>query len=142
MALNNQLEGYSHPMYSELHEHRICRIAGPVSLTDFAHFRTRNTVIVRAVHLYCRSAPSSASAATTPITSGSLFITRAGTTIRTTVTLAGVVATYSLCVTLVSSNTLTSMGDYAAVRIKGMDGGEWDVLWEYDVIYPATKIGS
>lgn len=142
MANNNELEGYTHPLYSVGHEHRICKIQGPNSLIDFAHFRSRNTTIVRAMHIYCASAPSTPSTATNLVTSGSLFITRASSTIRTGVTLSGVVAGWSLCVTLSSSNTTSSMGEWMAVRLKGMDKGQWDIIWEYDIIYPAAKIGS
>lgn len=135
MALNNQLDGYSHPTYTALHESRMSNVQGPVSTTDFAHFRSRNTVIVRAVHVYMRSAAS------TTLSLGSLHVTRNGTTIKGA-TWAASAAGASILMTLASSNTLVTITDYAAIRLVGFDVGQYDVLWEYDVVYPATKIGS
>ncbi len=134
MALNNQLEGYSHPIYVNLHECRINKAQGPTSATDFAHFRSRNKVIMRAVHVYMISAASG--------TAGSLHFTRSGVTLFTK-TISAASVGYSMCITLTSSNTLNTISEIAALRITGAaDKGKWDVLWEYDVVYPATKIGS
>lgn len=141
MAYNNELEGYSHPVYTKLHEARLCKVQGPVSLLDFAHFRSRNTVIVRAVHLNIRSMCSAASAATNLATAGTVFVTRSAVTIAT-LAVAGGVTGYSGCITLTTNNTLATITEVMAIRLKGFDKGQWDVIYEYDVVYPATKIGS
>jgi hypothetical protein len=51
-------------------------------------------------------------------------------------------AGFSACITLTGSNTLSTITEVMALRLKGLDKGQWDVLWEYDVVYPATKIGT
>ena len=144
MAYNNELEGYSHPVYTRLNESRMCGLQGPVSLTDFAHFRSRNTVIVRAVHIKQVSVCSAPSTATNFPSAGTIFVTRSAVTTKTlavgSLNAGGTGASY--CITLVSANTLHTITEVMALRLKTLDKGEWDVLWEYDVIYPATKIGS
>ena len=135
MALNNEIEPYDHPMYKVRKVCRFDNVNAPVSTTDFAHFRSRNQVIVRAVHVYLRSVVSSTASV------GSLVATRNGTTIQSFSIHASAISA-SLLLTLTTSNTLNSMTDYAAIRFVGFDNGKWDVMWEYDVCYPATKIGS
>ena len=135
MAYNNELEGYTHPIYSELHECRMNKVQGPASVTDFAHFRSRNIVILRAVHAVLRSAASAAA--------GSLHFTRSGVTLFSKTILSATSAGSLFTITLTSSNTLHTITEVGALRVSGAaDKGKWDVLWEYDVIYPATKIGS
>ena len=135
MAYNNQLEGYTHPIYSELHECRMNKVQGPASATDFAHFRSRNIVILRAVHAVIRSAASAAG--------GSLHFTRSGVTLFSKTIVSATSAGSLFTITLTSSNTLHTITEVGALRVTGAaDKGKWDVLWEYDVVYPATKIGS
>lgn len=135
MAYNNELESYTHPQYTELHEARMCAVQGPASVTDFAHFRSRNIVILRAVHAVLKSAASAAA--------GSLHVTRSGITIATKTIVSATSAGSLFTITLTSSNTLHTITEVGALRVSGAaDKGKWDVLWEYDVVYPATKIGS
>jgi hypothetical protein len=145
MGLNNELCGYSHPNYTVTREHRTGRIQGPLSTIDFAHFRSRNTTIVRSMTLRMISAASAS------LSVGSVCVTRRfgnstlsshtvsnGTAWAASAAMTGTTVT----VTLSSSNTLTSISDYMAIRLIGLDVGEYDVLWEYDVVYPGTKIGA
>lgn len=138
MANNNQLEGYSHPIYTTTHECRFTKVQGPTSTLAFAHFRSRNKVIVRAVHAIVVSICSAGG--------GSLGVQRDTTslTFRTLVSANSLGATgNSVCMTLTSSNTLNTITEVMSLVVTGAaDRGKWDVIWEYDVVYPATKIGS
>jgi hypothetical protein len=137
MGLNNELEGYSHPMYTELHEALISKVAVAATATSYGHFRSRNKVIVRAVSFALRSNCSS--------TAGTLNILNNTTTIATIVVCHASTGggAYVLTKTLVSSNTLATITDTMTFTATGgINIGKWDVLWEYDVVYPATKIGS
>ncbi len=138
MALNNQLEGYSHPQYTILHECLFNKVAVAATSTNYAHFRSRNKVIVRAVHFALRSNASA--------TSGTLKIFRSAVSIGKAITPSHVStggAEYVTTATLVSSNTLNTITEYMSFQAQGgLNLGKWDVLYEYDVVYPATKIGS
>jgi hypothetical protein len=145
MGLNNELEGYSHPKYTVTREHRTGKIQGPLSTIDFAHFRSRNKTIVRSVNIRMISAASAT------LSLGSCCVTRrlgASTTSSHTISngtawaASAAMTGTTMTITLSSSNTLTSVKDYMALRLIGFDVGEYAVMWEYDVVYPATKIGS
>jgi hypothetical protein len=87
------------------------------------------------------SAPSTA---TNFPSAGTLFVTRSGVTVATlavgSLNAGGTGASY--CFTLTTNNTLATITEVMALRLKGLDKGQWDVIYEYDVCYPATKIGS
>lgn len=112
----------------------------PVSLTDFAHFQCRNRCIVHAVNFRLKSAAS--------VAGGSLVAVRC----RNTPSNSSVqtIASYSLIsatsagslgtITLASLNTLESLSDYIAVRLKSNDKGKWDIVYEYQLLPSATKI--
>ena len=135
MALNNELEGYSHPIYTELQEARYCAVQAGASTAPFAYFRSRNKVIIRAVHAIVASACSAAA--------GTLCFYRSGVSIAPKTIASGNSVGYSLCITLTTLNTLNTITEVAYLRVDGAsDKGKWDVIWEYDVVYPATKIGT
>ena len=130
-----EIGAYDHPYFQILFERAFTKVQGPASATDFAHFMSRNKVLLRAVHVWMRSAASS--------TAGTLHFTRSAVTIASkTVTSASV--GYSICITLTTNNTLSTITEVGALRMTGAaDQGKWDVLWEYQVLYPsADMIGS
>jgi hypothetical protein len=134
---SGQIGSYDHPFFTMLHERYENAVQGPASATDFAHFRSRNKILLRAVHVWLRSNASA--------TSGSLHFTRSAVTIASkTVAEASVTGAYSLCITLTTNNTLHTITEFGAIRMTGAaDKGKWDVLWEYQVLYPsASLIGS
>lgn len=137
MALNNEIEGYSHPMYTKLHECLFSNVVVDATSTNYAHFRSRNKVIVRAVSFALRSVCAAST--------GTLAILRSGVTIAHATcshvhTDSGGFAT---TITLTSLNTLATITEVMTFMASGgLNQGDWDVLWEYDVVYPATKIGS
>jgi hypothetical protein len=138
MGLNNELEGYSHPQYTMLHECLYNKVAVAATATTYGHFRSRNKVIVRAIHFALRSNCSS--------TSGTLKAMRSTASIGFAITPSHVStggAEYVTTITLTSSNTLNTITEYMGFQAQGgLNLGKWDVLYEYDVVYPATKIGA
>jgi len=132
---NGDVGSYSHSDYTGLRECWMNKVsAAQASATDFAHFATRNTVLVRAVHIWLRSACSG--------TAGSMHVSRSAVTIasKTMASLADA-GTY-FCFTLTSSNTLHTITEVMALRASGNEKGKFDVLYEYQVLYPSTFIGS
>ena len=131
----NAVGKYSDANFTILREQLLNHVQGPASATDFAHFASRNIVIVRAVHVWVRSACSA--------TAGSLHFCRSSVTITSkTVASMGDAGTY-YCITLTTNNTLHTITEVASLRVSGAcDKGEFDVLYEYQVIYPSTHIGT
>jgi hypothetical protein len=133
---NGDIGTYSHPYFTEMKEMWLNKVQGPASVTDFAHFCSRNKVLVRAVHLWLRSDASG--------TAGSLHVCRSGVTIASKA-LAGyeVSAEYYACMTLTTLNTLHTITEIVSLQVSGTaDRGKVDVLYEYQILYPATLIGS
>lgn len=130
---------YDHPNFTVIREDRQNAVQSPsASLTDFAHFRSRNKCIVKAVTVHCKSLPSA-------ITSWSLQVMRTGATGTSTHTIGAktitsfsVVGNLSATITLVSSNTLTSAGAYFSLELDSTEKGKFDVIWEYQLI-PETS---
>lgn len=125
---------YDDPNFTVLREQRFCAVQGPASATDFAHFRSRNKVLIRSVHVVMRSAASG--------TAGSLHFTRSAVTIASKTVSAASVG-YSMVITLTTNNTLATITEVAAIRMTGAaDKGKWDVLYEYQILPPMTMIGG
>lgn len=133
MANYTDVESYSHSDYTGLQQTWMNRVQGPASVTNFAHFGTRNKVLVRAVHVFVRSAASAAG--------GSLHVMRSTVTIKSlTVASATTAGTYH-CFTLSSLNTLHTIGEQMALRVSGAcDKGEFDVCYEYQILYPQDSL--
>lgn len=132
---NGDVGSYSHEDYTGLKEAWINKAQGAASLTDIAHFASRNKVLVRAVHIWVRSACSAAT--------GSAYVTRSAVTIGSvTLASATTVGTYH-CITLTTLNTLATITEQMAIRMgAGVDKGEFDVCYEYQILYPSTFIGA
>lgn len=132
MAKN--IKDYDNPQFSVLREARYAAVQGPASTTDFAYFRSRNMVLIKAVHVNMRSAASG--------TAGSLHFTRSAVTIASK-TVSSASVNYSAVITLTTNNTLHTISEVGALRMTGAaDKGKWDVIYEYQVLSPATIIGS
>ena len=130
---------YDDANFKVIREARLDKCQAGVSLVDFAHFYCRNKVLVRAVHARLHSAAS--------VAAGSLVVVRSRTgsaaTIQTKSLLSATSAGSISSITLSSLNTLGSINDYIALRLKGNDKGKWDVVYEYQVLPPSmTAIGS
>ena len=131
---NGDVGTYSQDYFTELKECWLNKVQGPASATDFAHFAARNKVLIRAVHIWCRSAASG--------TAGSLHFVRSTVTIASK-TISSMSLGVAMSLTLTATNTLHTITEIASLRVTGAaDKGKWDVLYEYQVLYPATLIGS
>lgn len=126
---------YSHSDYTGLREIWLNKVQGAVaSVTDFAHFASRNKILVKAVHLFVRSTASN--------TAGSMHVTRSGVTIASkTMSSMADSGTYH-CITCTTLNTLSTITEQIAIRASGNEKGKFDVCYEYQVLYPSTHIGS
>ncbi len=124
---------YDDPNLLIVREARMNQVQSPsASLTDFAVFRCRNKCIVKTVCVHCTSLPSA-------ITTWSLQIMRGTSTIATkTITAFSVVGDLSAIITLISSNTLTSLGEYFGVELDSTEKGKFNVIWEYQILPGAT----
>jgi hypothetical protein len=122
---------YDSPEFTVTKESRMCSVQSPVaSLTDFAHFRSRNKCIVTAVTVHCKSLPSA-------ITTWSLQVMRGATTIAAkTVSAFSVVGDLSATLTLTSQNTLLSAGESISLELDSTEKGKFDVVWEYQNLLP------
>lgn len=120
---------YDHPNFTLVREARLCAVQAPsASLTDFAHFRSRNKCIVTHVVVHCKSLPSAA-------TSWSLQVMRGSTTIGAkTITSFSAVGNLSAIITLNSSNTLLSAGESISLEMDGTEKGKFDVVYEYRLL--------
>lgn len=120
---------YDHPNFTLVREARMAAVQSPAtSLTDFAHFRSRNKCIVTHAVVHCKSLPSAA-------TSWSLQVMRGATTIGALgVTSFSVVGDLSAVITLTSSNTLLSAGQSISLELDGTEKGKFDVVYEYRLL--------
>jgi hypothetical protein len=127
---------YDHPHYTVVRQISLDKIAGgSTSLVEFARFRCRTKALVRFVHVYCRSAPSAAS--------GQVSVSRQGSIIKTqTISTASLVAGQSFLFTLTSCNTLETITDTVGIQLGGTDKGDWDVLYEFQVLAGGDILGS
>ena len=102
--------------------------APAASLTDFAPFRTRQKAKVTHVTVHCASLPSAA-------TTWQLNVMKATATIASYVVSAfSVVGNLSAVITLVSSNTLVSVGESITLEMKTTEKGKFDVIYQYQVL--------
>ena len=136
MANNDIAQNYDHPQFSIVYETRYLNAQAGASTAAFAHFRSRNKVLLRAVHAIVKSAASAAG--------GSLHYLRSAATLASKTIVSATSVGYSLCITLTGNNTLHTITEVAALAVSGAaDKGKWDVIWEYEILYPGTaKIGS
>lgn len=131
MALN--IEKYDDPNFTVIREARLTNNQSPAaSLTDFAVFRCRNKCIVKTVTVHCSSLPSAA-------TTFSLQVMRGASTIAAkTISSFSVVGDLSAIFTLVSSNTLTSLGESISLELDSTEKGKFNVIYEYQLLPPAS----
>ncbi len=135
MSTISSLKQYDDPNYTVLRETRYQGVQGPASLTDFAHFFSRNKVLVRCVIARLKSAASAAG--------GSLHVARSAVTIASKVLTSATSAGSLQIFTLASLNTLHTITEMMSLRVSGAaDKGKWDVIYEYDILPFATKLGT
>ena len=124
---------YSHPQFTTQNQQIYSREGAAVSLTNFACFASRNKVLVNRVFVRALSTPSA--------TAGTLcvnFIDTAGTE----VTLKAL--TLSACslgfITSLSftAKTLETVTQYIGIDLTNNEKGKWLVIYDYQVLYPAT----
>ena len=133
---NGDVGSYSHSDYTGLREAFFNRVHFTTSATEYAQFASRNKVLVRAVHVWIRSAMSAAG--------GSLYVARGTTTIAAVTVVSGTTTGTYHCITCTSLNTLATITDVMGVGCSGAVGGkgDLDIMYEYQVLYPSTLIGA
>jgi hypothetical protein len=135
---------YDHPDFKVLRNSEIFD-ADVGSATDAAIFRIRRKAIVRAAIIECVSVSSDATS-----NNFQIVITRAGS--AKTIATLGSLTTMSVgsapstapstwVMTLNSSNTLASMGDYISFR-HSEDDGQFNVHYEYQIVPGSGPIGN
>jgi len=119
---------HDHPNFTVRQQVNMPAVQGPAaSLTDFAHFRSRNKCIVDYIHVQCTSVPSAA-------TSWSLQVMRGTTTIAAhPITSFSVVGSVHIF-TLASLNTLSSIGQCISLEMDGTEKGKFDIMYEYRLL--------
>ncbi len=126
-------ERYDHPNFTVRRQETLNFVtAAQASLTDFAHFRTRNKAVVTHCIVTCRSLPSAA-------TTWSLYVMRDGASTIATKTVTGFSALSGLSaavITIASSGTLASATNFMSLQMDTTEKGKFDVVWEY-VFLPA-----
>lgn len=126
---------YSDVQYTGLREMWMNVVQAPAaSVTNFAHFASRNKILIRAAHVWLRSAASG--------TAGSMHVMRSTVTIASKVMSSLADAGTYHCITCTTLNTLSTITEMAALRASGNEKGKFDVMYEYQVLYPATFIGE
>lgn len=126
---------YDHPQFLVLQECRFNKVTGAsASLTDFAHFFSRNKVIVRAVHARSVSAPT--------LPGGLLIVTRSAVTIASKSFESATSAGSIMTITLTTLNTLSTITELLALRFSANEKGDWDIIYEFETLCPATRIGT
>jgi len=112
----------------------------PVSLTDFSHFQCRNRCIVHAVSFRLKSAASVAGGSIVAVRCRNTPSNSSVQTINSYSLISATSAGSMGTITLASLNTLESISDYIAVRLKSNDKGKWDIMYEYQLLPSGTKI--
>jgi hypothetical protein len=134
-ASGSDIGTYSHEDFTGLREVLLNKVQGAAaSVTNFAHFASRNKILIRAAHIWARSAASG--------TAGSMHVVRGTTTIASKAMGSLADAGKYHCITVTTLNTLATITDVIALRASGNEKGKFDVLYEYQVLYPATFIGD
>ena len=120
---------YDHPSFTVVREARFSKVQSPsASLTDFAHFRSRNKCVVTHAIVHCISLPSA-------VTTWSINVMRGATTVKSfAVTSFSVVGDLSAIITLASSNTLLSAGESISLELDTTEKGKFDVVYEYRLL--------
>jgi hypothetical protein len=124
---------YSHPYFTGQHQHCWTGAAGQASGTLWAHFASRNKVLVSRVSVLAISAPSA--------TAGSLQVIHydtAGTaTTLKGLTLSGCSLGFATTLTL-TEKTLETISQYIALKLTANEKGDWIVTYDYQVLFPDT----
>ena len=125
---------YSHSHFTELKQAVMSVEGAPTTAIAFACFASRNKVIVNRVYVRCISSPSG--------TAGTLCVQHYGTS-GTAATLQAMTAsavsagwntTFSF-----TAKTLETITEYLGLVSTGaVDKGNWLVIYEYQVLFPAT----
>lgn len=125
---------YDHPNNTVRREHYVPN-GFTASATDFAPFRCRQKVLVKAIHIIPKSVGSA---------SDILRVVRNGTEVGSITPSANTSAGSfpstlgtRLTLTLTANNTLHSLGDLMTLRHDNT-GGVYDVTYEYHVLYDST----
>jgi hypothetical protein len=131
----SDVDTYSGAQFTGLREVWMNKVQGAAaSVTNFAHFASRNKILIRAVHIFVRSTASG--------TAGSMHVVRDTTTIASKVMSSLADSGTYHCITCTTLNTLSTITEVAALRASGNEKGKFDVMYEYQVLYPATFIGD
>jgi hypothetical protein len=130
--MGETIDRYDDANFTLLREERMPSVQAGVSLVDFAHFMSRNKVIVHAVHVRIASAASVAGGSLVAVRSRSSSAKTINSYSLTSATSAG----SQFSITLASLNTITSLNDYIGLRLKSNDKGKWDVTYEYQILPP------
>jgi len=131
---NGDVGSYSHSDYTGLKEVWINKVQMGACVTPVAQFSSRNKILVRAMHVWTRSAASGSAA--------SLTVTRSGVTIASKVGASLNATGIYFCVTCTTLNTLSTITEQVGFQLDTGDKGKWDVMYEYQVLYPSTHIGA
>ena len=134
---NRTLDRYDDPNFTILRQSNI-EGSNVTSLTDFCKFVSRNKAIVHAVHWHLVSAASAAGGSLVAVRSRS---TSAATIKSYSLTSATSVGSYGT-MTLGSLNTVTSIGDYIACRVKSNAKGKWNITYEWQLLPPTLLISK
>ena len=122
---------YDHPHFTVTRESHLNAVQGPsASLTDFGHFRCRNKCVVTHVTVTCTSLPSA-------ITTWSLYVMRDGASTIATKTLTGfttVTQLSAVVITVVSSGTLATIGNFMSIQTDSTEKGKFDLVYEYRML--------
>lgn len=133
------VDRYDDANFTILRQANVPSAQAGVSLVDFAHFRCRNKCIVHAVNFRIQSAASAAAGSLVAVRCRNTPSNSSVQTINSyslvSATSAGSLGT----ITLASLNTLTSISDYIALRLKSNDKGKWDVVYEYQLLPPTLS---
>ena len=129
-----EVGSYSHPYFTTQHEAFLGNVAAAAaSATAWAKFRSRNKILVSRVSLVCISAPSA--------TAGSLhcvhYDTGATATTLKSLTIAACSAGWATSLSF-TGKTLGTLTEYIALMNQNNEKGDFEVIYEYQVLYPAT----
>jgi len=130
----DQIGSYSDPQFTALRQNCMHVQGAPTTALSWACFASRNTVLVNRVYVRCISSPSA--------TAGTLCVhftdTDATVTTLQAMTASAVSATWNTTFSF-TAKTLATITQYLSLASTGgVDKGDWMVVYEYQVLPPAT----
>lgn len=129
-----KVEKYDDPNFKLLREQMMPAVQGPLSLIDFAHFRSRNKCIVHAIHVRVASGASVAGGSMVAVRARNTPSNASVQTINSFSLVSQTSAGSMFTITLASLNTVNSISDHIALRLKTTDLGKYDVTYEYQIL--------